>query len=249
MKERDRFIKAAKQSLADTRMRDYYHPGHLNLLRGWAVGICCRALLQVESVQKTGSGVRWRLICGHCLDAISLEEVPDLKPGGGYLSAGITKFGKIRFGMSVIGDPLSKEGGELSIVKLLAHNKKPYLVNFRNDLQDSPTDVIATGESGEREYFQVTKLQSSSFWNKLRHDKQIDFVIEDVEELVRNAIRRKMKYPLKSRSSISLVIDAQPGLTTETVAGLKKELAPLLVSSGFSEIWIVGGTALTHQIS
>jgi len=212
----------------------------------WANGWCglCNKKLEVIEFRKTGSGVEHVLRCGHRLTVISLEDEVDHMPeGSSYSQVGVEKSGKLDIHVEHSGTDADKEAQEISVTKLFCHYIYPEFDVFRNDKQDSPYDVIAEIKStGKKEFFQITKLNDKDFWKRLNSNRKVDVVLIDIENLVREAINRKINFDQNEKSRIILLIDARPGVVDSVGEEIKSKLTYLLQNTGFKEIWLAGAT-------
>ncbi len=241
-----RFIEATNQTLkAMERNNDTNSPIY-KVYSDWANGWCglCDKKLEIIEFRKTGSGTEHVLRCGHRLTAISLEdEVDHLPEGSSYSRVGVEETGKLDVHVEHSGIDANKEAQEISVTKLFCHYFYPEFNVFMNDKQDSPYDVIAEiKDFDKKEFFQVTKLNDKDFWKKLNSSRQVDTVLGDVENLVRDAINRKINFDQKEKSRIILLIDARPGVIDSIGREIQSKLAQLLSIAGFKEIWLTGAT-------
>jgi hypothetical protein len=221
----------------------------LDMHKPFSEGLCfaCRKKLKVIKIIKTGSGIEYKFQCGHSLNIISLEEIKDGGSGFSNSRVGINSEGMHDVKIIRGGTKSSKIEDEMSVAKMFCHQHRPELSIFKNDIENSPYDII--GESKNKtifEYFQITKLENQNFWKELSEKNIVDTILPNIEELVKNAIERKMKYSQEERNRIILLIDASPGVMKEIASQIKTKIA----NSKFKEIWLVGKTAeLTHRIS
>lgn len=208
--------------------------------KDWAEGKChtCDESLEIVSFTKTGSGAKWQFRCGHSLHIISLEEATKLEEGYEVSEMGITATTEQSTVARLAGIQMSKENRELAVVKLLCNYEKPELVNFKNDVQYSPIDVIGSTSDGRYEFFQVTKLYDESFWHKLGKNKNVNTILTDISSLIQSAIVRKISYDTGAKRKITLVIDTWPGVMSE-LAQRATNLS-VIVDAGFKEIWLAG---------
>lgn len=242
------FLDGAQTMLKKVLQDQNTDKGWLKMLQAWSNGMCfCHNILEVTAFEKTGSGARWVLKCGHVYNIISLEETVNLKEGYSVSSIGKTASGEQDIKARVGGVVESKENREISVIKLLCHNFKPKLTQFANDIQNSPVDVIAKTKHGEVENFQVTRLQDSSFWKELNKEKEVERITSEISPLIELAVTRKVNFDSNSKGEIILVIDAWPGVT-EDFANEAKSLR-IVKSAGFKEIWLAGSVKeLTFKI-
>jgi hypothetical protein len=232
-------MKASRQTLEKVLRDGNADKQWLQILAALANGKCrCGARLDVVAVEKSGSGVRRILRCGDTYTAISLDGVVNVGEGFEASSLGTTPEGAQDTSARIGGTQSSKEAREITVVKLLCHYFKPHFSEFSNDIQNSPVDVIAKSPQGEIEYFQVTKLYEQSFWREIATKKSIERVTADVSGLVEDAIVRKQYFDQNTKHRIILVIDAWPGVMRALVEKTMK--LPILSSSGFKEIWMMG---------
>lgn len=237
-KETTAFINGARIMLQKALLDKNANEGYLRLLSEWSKGICCGKPLEIISVEKTGSGVRRILRCGHTHSAISMEEAVNLGEGFNATRLNITSSGEQQVKAQIVGGRVSKENREIEVVKLLCHYFKPHFEKFSNDIQDSPVDVITEDSSGSVEHFQVTKLYDESFWRELSKERAVDKVLPEVTSLVQAAVARKNAFDTNSKTKTILVIDAWPGVMQEFAEQVVD--LPVLTSAGFKEIWIAG---------
>lgn len=245
-----KFIELAKQTLQMMKKNGEENSSVYKVYAAWASGYClCGRKIVIIDFCKTGSGVGWRLQCGHGPTVISLQdEVPRLPHGSSYSRVGVGSMGGLSVHVEKVGKGPDKEGEEISVAKLFCHHFYPLFDKFKNDKQDSPYDVIAESKEGKWEYFQVTKLENQNFWKELNTNKKIDTILLHIEDLVSEAIERKSKYDSTEKQKIILLIDVNPGILKSVGAEIKTKLADMLLESGFKEIWLTGATPeLTYR--
>lgn len=241
------FINLLKSLLKKGPKNGKFDETWIKLLEEYSSGKCpCGDILEVVSFQKTGSGARWSFKCGHSYNVISLAETVNLKTG--YSAAALRKLddNSQKVSARIGGNEMKKENREIAVVKSLCNYYKPSLTKFYSDEQDSPIDVIAEG-TGELENFQVTRLYDKNFWNELYTSNQIDLIVSEMDNLLKNSIKRKEIFDQISKAQINLVIDAWPGV----LPGLAEIISKIEIvrKSGFKEVWIAGLTAeMTYRI-
>jgi hypothetical protein len=91
----------------------------------------------------------------------------------------------------------------------------------------------------------VRAIEDPTLWKALNEHGAIQRTIEpaDFVPLVRNAITKKLKYPVAQRARLILALDANrlPAVTTyDVLTQIRIELKDWLPSIGFREIWLVG---------
>lgn len=243
-KATDLFVNASRSALQRLPKDGTVDKKWIEMLEMWSNNKCfCGKSLEIISIKKTENGMTRFFKCGHAHTAISLKETVKLGEGFSASSLGQMPNGEQKISVRISGAQISKENGEIAVVKTLCHYFRSHLKTFVNDKQDSPIDVIAKDESGNQEYFQVTKLYDESFWRELSNQKRVDRIIPEITSLIKNAIERKKNFDTKSKESIILLIDAWPG----AIEDFAKEVAnlPILSLAKFKEVWIVGSVPET----
>lgn len=246
-----KFIRSAK-SLVKSIKEGKGSPEFLGMFVPFSKGRCfkCDERLQIVDSKKTGSGTEYQFQCGHVIVITSLPEVTN--GGSGYSNSrvGINEDGDHDIQIIRGGTSYHKTADEISVAKTFGHNFFPELDFFKNDIENSPVDVIAESKKNHIvEYFQITRLGDEKFWAELSRNNEVRRVLPEIAILVEKAILRKSKYDLQERKKIILLIDAKPGVMKEIADEVKDKLRASLESSGFKQIWIAGAIKqLTHKI-
>jgi hypothetical protein len=245
-----KFIEMNEQFVHDKERISKFPPKAVAIYMQFANGRCfCGKKIFVTNFIKTGAGAEWIFLCGHKLTAISLKENKNKNtPGDVHYRSELVLNRQSEVNVQMSGERQNKEESEYSVVKLLCHMHKNNLQKFSQPETDSPIDVIGEDSKGNKEFFQVTKLYNQNFWHQLgKHEKASIELKNNVTVLIKEAINRKLTYPLEIRKSLVLVIDCGVGLLKTDVD--LTEINSISIQSGFKEIWLVGKSIeLTYKL-
>ncbi len=239
-----RFIEINKKFVQDKERLLKFPPKAAQMYEQFAQGRCfCGKKLIVESLTKTGSGADWLFKCGHKLTAIGLQESGNKNPpyGDRHYRSELKSDKQTRVEVQTTGQKEGKEESELAVVKLLCHMHKKNLQKFFKPETDSHIDVIGEDARGDKTCFQVTQLYDQNFWHQLSKEGKASIELGDkLTQLIKNAVKRKLKYSKDLREGLVLVIDSGAGV-------LKKDInvnyfRDMVTKSNFNEIWLTGRT-------
>ncbi len=239
------FVNSSKKTLQRLQDKGNCDENFLKIYRSWSDGICfnCGKKINITSLEKTGSGLRRRFgCCGCTVDIILLEETRQFEQhpyeSYRYSRIGINQ-GNVQ--VKIKGDQLKKTSEEISVVKIFCHCFYQNLSVFYKDIDNSPIDIKGESEDGsEVEYFQVTKLDSPSFWQDLKKNGVAKRNSKEIHNLIQKAINRKINFDKNIKHNIILLIDASPGIMKNHANNIKKQLELIFKKSEFKEIWLVG---------
>jgi hypothetical protein len=238
------FIQLAKKELSELKSNPDSNPQDIERWESWAAGKCasCNADLQLEEKLIMGEQTAYKFHCGHKHILMTIKLDCDVQVSFKAASIAETIDGKQRIQARVSGIKQPKEAEEWQAVALFADHVRPELVDFYSPEQNSHIDIVAQNkEKTYKEYFQVTKLQSTEFWRELAKHSATDLVTDEIVKLVKIAIERKQKhFGPKERASVILLIEAWPGILEKYALEAKSKLTDILERAVFKEVWLVG---------
>lgn len=250
MNELEKFQERARLNYEQLLKNPYTVSDYLRVTKLMSEGRChvCEVPIEKISVEKGEIHVKYIFPCGHGHIIASLHETISIKEDLSLATIGLTEEGVQKVQTRISGKVPKSQFQEILVCRKLATFYKPWLVKFRQDVQDSPVDVEGSSIDGsQKECFQVTRLYPPNFWEDLNLNQRKDLEIEDTTLWVQFALERKMKFPLHERKKITLLIEAWPGILLHTFSSLS--LANALKEADFKEVWIVGSTReMTFQL-
>jgi hypothetical protein len=132
---------------------------------------------------------------------------------------------------------------EMDAAKRFCALARPELINFQKVAQYDSVDVIGRSADGSiSENFQIVRPWEGDFWKKLKTSHGVDKEALSKDEfcrLIDKAVNGKLKYPLRDRKTLILLIDASP-VRIQAETEVTSHLNTVSDRTGFKEIRLVG---------
>lgn len=230
-------FESLKKALATSSDEEY-----IKTLVAWSQGMCwCGQNLRIAYYKKKNNYTEYKFACGHGYKILQIQENINVTDNWELTSLGQDEFGNQKVSARVYGKVKNKTSEEVLLVKKFVQSQGTDLSRFRNDVIDSPIDVIAETEDGSRkEFYQITNLYETSFWKELHTTGAVDLVANTMEPAIRAALERKKNFDKQESKKIILLINTWPGILNDYAWKAKEKLNYLLQYTGFKEIWLVG---------
>lgn len=247
----ERFIETAKEDLKRHFANPWLDPTALQQRLARLEGKCgaCGKALSVTEAERGEHFAAFKFAGGHTVFLEEGQESISIDIDFAGAAVGITPDGKQSIQAGTSGEKQGIKEQEMEVTRRFASWFRPELTKFHKerkngkDEEDSPVDII--GESADRtcrELFQLTRLYGTDFWRTLNTTSTADLLTGGIVSLVEQAIERKIHFDPKQKRQIILLIDVWPGVAAKFVAQIKAQLAELLNTCGFKEVWLVGLT-------
>lgn len=146
------------------------------------------------------------------------------------------------------GVKFSKEDSEIHAVNrflsVFNQKKSKHFEIIKKPLSDSHIDVLIGCSLNNEQIGLQVRVSDDEAW-KESHTK--DFFersglgFDTYHDAIRNAIVKKLKYPLELRKELILLLDGWPAVRPEDLKYFRTKEKKFMRETGYEEIWFVGG--------